>query len=61
MRYTDLAAHEHLRREGAVFRGLGSNQSVEADVSGADECAAKMDNADPELAAGDEPFYYRVR
>ncbi len=34
---------------------------AESDLSGDTVGIKKMEYADPELAAGDEPFYYRVR
>ncbi len=35
--------------------------SAKSHLSGAQGGFKKMEYADPELAAGDEPFYYRVR
>ena len=34
---------------------------TESDLSGDQGCVEKMEYADPELAAGNESFYYRVR
>ncbi len=44
-----------------VSPSLISKLSTKSYLSGNQGCVKKMEYADPELAAGDEPFYYRVR
>lgn len=47
----------HKETQSVPDRRLGA----EGYLSGDQGCIKKMEYADPELAAGDESFYYRVR
>lgn len=47
----------HQKAKGVPDRRLGTKSYLFGDQG----CFKKMEYVDPELAAGDEPFYYRVR